>query len=268
MADLHGSAMTCGEVAELASGFVLGSLEPAETARVREHLASCPEPPSSLGPRILAAARADLAGVEAERAETAAAAAAEAVLHPAPIPAPTPAPLPRARRRPAVLVELFRRPAWGLTAVAAVVAIAVLGAWNLQLRAQVADLAAYRDGVVAVLDAASSSGGQLALLKDTTGTGPSGLAAVDPAGRLVIAMHDLAPTTGNQVYEAWLIGADGKPLPAGSFVVPGSGTGTLTSSVGSTEAGIVVALTREPGPGATAPTLPIVVEGHAQPASG
>jgi hypothetical protein len=288
MAD-GGSGMSHAEVMELAAAFVLDSLDPAEMARVRDHLATCPEshadlealgavvpmlarsvpvvePPAGLGPRILAAARAEGARADADRAATA---ASEAALRPAPVPVPVPIPVPPRPepRRPAAILDLFRRPAWGVAALAAVVAIAILGASTLQLRSQVTDLTAYRDGVAAVLAAADASGGQIAVLHDATASGPTGLAAVDASGRLVLAMRNLAPTSGNQVYEAWLIGADGKPLPAGSFSVPASGTGTLTASISGSEPGVTVALTREPGPGATTPTLPIVASGQAHPAS-
>jgi hypothetical protein len=290
------SGMSHAEAIELAAGFVLGSLDPAEMARVREHLHTCSEAhaeleamgaivpalarsvpvteaPASLGPRILAAARAELARAEKERDTVATAAAAtaagEAALRPAPVPVPVPIPVPPhpEPRRPAAISELFRRPAWGVATLAAVIAIAVLGVSTLQLQAQVADLAAYRDGVAAVLAAADTSGGQIAVIHDATGSGPTGVAAVDASGRLVLAMRNLAPTTGNQVYEAWLIGADGKPVPAGSFAVPASGTGTLTASISGSAPGVTVALTREAGPGATSPTLPIVASGQAHPAN-
>jgi anti-sigma-K factor RskA len=99
------------------------------------------------------------------------------------------------------------------------------------------------------------------------GGGPTGLAAVDGSGALTMAMQALAPTSGEEVYEAWVIAADGVPVPLGSFQVDASGTGTLASSDLPTEPGIVLALTREPGPGATSPTLPIVASGEAAPTS-
>lgn len=291
MAD-GGSGMSHAEAIELAAGFVLGSLDPAEMARVREHLQTCSEAhaeleamgavvpalarsvpvteaPASLGPRILAAARAELARAEMERDTVTTAAAGEVAFRPTPVPVPVPIPVPPhpEPRRPAAISELFRRPAWGVATLAAVIAIAVLGVSTLQLQAQVADLAAYRDGVAAVLAAADTSGGQIAVIHDATASGPTGVAAVDASGRLVLAMRNLAPTTGNQVYEAWLIGADGKPVPAGSFAVPASGTGTLTASISGSAPGVTVALTREAGPGATSPTLPIVASGQAHPAN-
>jgi hypothetical protein len=275
-------------IADLAAGYVLDALSPAEMDQVREHLATCrlshPEleelgsvvpaiarsmpdvtAPTALGERILAAARAEAA----TQADATAAAAA--------MPTAEPAAGDQSRRRvvdadpsaarPFGFLANLRRPAWALAAVAVVLAI-VLGAWNLQLQSQVSDLVAYRAAVAAVVDAASASGAQVAVLTSGSAGGPSGLAAVDPSGRLVIAMRDLPATTGSEVYEAWLIGSDGTPRPAGSFAVGSAGTGTLTSSVTTGETGVVVALTREPASGATTPTLPIVVKGSAHPSSG
>jgi hypothetical protein len=149
----------------------------------------------------------------------------------------------------------------------AVLVVAALGAWTFELQSQVSGLSAYRDGVTAVLDAAADPGAQVAVLRVPAGStlesGASGLAAVDPSGKLVLALRDLPATTGSQVYEAWLIGSNGKPVPAGSFTVSTGGVGTLSGSVGSSETGVVVALTREPGPGATTPTLPVLIEGKA-----
>jgi hypothetical protein len=293
MAEHATAPVSCGEATDLAPGFVLGSLEPAEMARVREHLATCAEAhaefrelaevvpaiarsvppveaPAALGPRILAAARAEFAQAAETRRAEADAAAAELALHPVPVAAPAPrgAPGSSVRGRLDGLLGGFNRPALGLAAVAAVVAIAVLGAWNLQLRAQVDDLAAYRDGVVAALDAASVPGGQIVVLGQATGTGPNGIAALDPAGKVVVAMRNLPPTTGSEVYEAWVIGASGTPSPVGSFAVAAGGTGTLVTTASTTEVGVTLALTKEPGPGATKPTLPIVVKGQARPATG
>jgi anti-sigma-K factor RskA len=140
-----------------------------------------------------------------------------------------------------------------------------LAALNLQLSSQVSELTAYRAGVEAVVSAAAGPGGQLAILNSAATGGPSGLAAVTADGRVAIAMRNLAPTSGNEVYEAWLIAGSAAPLPVGSFPAGSAGTGTLLASVSSPGSGtnLVVALTREPGPGATTPTLPILALGHA-----
>jgi len=152
--------------------------------------------------------------------------------------------------------------------LAAVLAVAALGSWNLQLRSQVDALSAYRDGVVQVLDLAAAPGGQLAVLADPDHvTAASGIAGVGSDGRVAVVMRDLAPTAGRQVYEVWLVGADGLPLPIGGFAVGGGGTAAFTTQASGTADGVVVALTLEPGPGATAPTKPLIALGTAKPAT-
>jgi len=274
MAEHTFAGLTCSDLAELAPAFVLGALNAGEADAVRRHLADCPElhaemaelnsvvpalfeavepvaPPAYLKAQILAAAAADL--------ETRRAAAATGTPAARPV-APAPGP-----RRGWDLGAIFRRPVWAAVAAAAVIAAVALGAWNVQLRDQVAGLEAYRAGVVAILDQAARPGAQLAVLTDPAGAGgQSGLAAVAADGSVAIVMRDLAPTTGTQVYEAWLIGADQVPVAIGGFTVGGSGTASFTTSHASMGEGVVVALTLEPREGATAPTPPIVAAGQAR----
>jgi anti-sigma-K factor RskA len=272
------AGLTCSEAAELAPAFVLGALEATESDAVRLHLADCPElhaemaelgsvvpalfasvepvaPPAGLKDRILAAAAADL---EAARAAAAPRAAAPSAAPPVAVEQP---------RRGWDLGNLFRRPVWAAVSAAALIAAIALGAWNAQLRDQLAGLEAYRTGVVEVLDRAARPGAQLAVLADASGAGgPSGLAAVAADGSVALVMRDLKPTTGTQVYEAWLIGGDGVPVPIGHFLVAGSGSAAFTTSHQAMGEGVVVALTLEPGPGAKTPTMPIIAAGtaHAQ----
>ena len=273
--------MTCDDVRDLAAGFVLDALEPDEMAAVREHLETCDdphaeiaelasavpvlaasvqvvEPPAALGARIRAAAAADRAERDAPKVVVPAAAA--------PGPAPV-VPLPTGEDREQ-RVAARRGPGVGtwLMGIAAVLAIALLGGWNLLLQGQLSSAQAYEDAVAEVLDVAAQPGSMTALLT-AEGGGPTGLAAIDSGGGLTMAMQALAPTTGAEVYEAWVIAADGVPVPLGSFQVDASGTGTLASSGLPTDPGIVLALTREPAPGATSPTLPIVASGQAMAAS-
>jgi hypothetical protein len=263
------AGLRCPDVADLAPAFVLGALEPVEADAVRRHLGECPEPhpeiaelysvvpallasvepvepPASLKGRVLAAASAEQA--------------ARAVSAPRPAPAPERTPAPSVRRGWA---DLFRRPVWAAASLAAVLVVAALGAWNLQLQGELAALSAYRDGVVQVLDAAARPGTQLAVLVPPEGSGPSGLAAVSADGKVALAVRDLTPTSGTEVYEAWLIGSDGTPVAIGGFTVRADGTGSLVISHGPVEDGVTVALTREPQRDATTPTLPIVVAGQA-----
>jgi anti-sigma-K factor RskA len=278
--------LTCDEVRDLAGSFVLGALDGDEAAAVREHLATCPEaheeiaelggvvpvlaasvpvvePPSGLKARVLAAAQADLddrTRVSPPPAEAAGAAepvaksgAPETSGAAEPIAFPDPAERERRRRRPVAT--------WVL-GIAAVVAIALLGASTLLLRAQVDQAQAYQQSVQAVLDVAAKPGSLTAVLTADGGTG-TGLAAIDSSGAVTMAMQDLAPTAGGQVYEAWVIGGDGVPVPIGSFQVGNAGTGSMSASGVTATSGAVLALTLEAGPGATTPTLPIISKGVA-----
>jgi hypothetical protein len=177
-----------------------------------------------------------------------------------------PFPAVEAKRRGLDLGSLFRRPLWAGVALAAVLGVVALGAWNVQLRDDIAALQAYREGVVQVLQAAAQPRTELALLTSPGGpAGPSGLAAVGADGALALVMRDLAPTAGTQVYETWLIGADGSPVPVGSFTVDASGTASFHGRAIAGN-GLTVALTLEPRTGATTPTEPIIALGTAAPA--
>ena len=271
----------CDDVRDLAAGFVLGSLDPKEMAFVREHLATCDQPhpeleelgsvlpalaasvvqvgpPATLKDRILVAAAAEQA-----RAAQATGPARDATLARETAPARDAAP-PSPAGRPARLgfLDVFRRPAWAAAGMAAVLAVGLLGAWNARLQSQLQDAAAYRAGVAAVLGTAAAPGGRLAVLTAATGGAAAGIAALGADGHVALAMRDLDPTTGAEVYEAWVIGADGRPIPVGSFQVGEAGSGILSASISGVSESVVVALTREPGPGATAPTLPILAQGQ------
>ena len=269
--------LTCDDVRDLAAGFVLDALEPAEAEAVRAHLATCDqphpeieelasvlpvldasvplvEPPASLKARILTAAAADLA-------PPAAAPIASAVAHPsAPATAP---PFPDGPDERAERDRQRTSPTTWILRIAAVLVIGSLVGWNLLLRTQLDAAEQYQRDVATVVDLASQNGSLTAVLRPDGEPGPSGIAAVSPDGQLAMAMHDLAPTTGGTVYEAWVVGADGVPVPLGSFTVGTGGTGAFQGSGVPADPGIVLGLTHEPGPGATTPTLPMVLSGTA-----
>jgi hypothetical protein len=283
--------LTHEEVLELAGAFVLGALEPAEEAAVRAHLAACSlphdeiaelggalpvlaesvpivEPPAGLRARIMAAAAEDLAARSA---------GSPAALAPQPTPgdaasepvATTPALAPaaatvafpgpeerqaRAARRTSTGTRLMR--------IAAVFAIVALGGLSLLLGVQLNAARSYEDGVASVLEVAGQPGSLTAILTADGGTG-SGLAAVSSSGEVTIAMQALAATSGSQVYTAWVIAGSAAPVPLGSFTVGNAGTAVFEGSGLPTSGPIVLALTREPGPGATTPTMPIISKGVA-----
>ncbi|HMA46485.1 MAG TPA: zf-HC2 domain-containing protein, partial [Frankiaceae bacterium] len=230
--------LTCDEVRELAGAFVLGALDAAEAAAVRAHLAAAGhadahpeiaelgavvpalaeivpivEPPAGLKDRILAAAAADLeAGTGspslAAAATSAAAAAVPAPVAGAPIPAPPAPPVafPTAEERAARRTPV-RTGTW-LLRIAAVLVIVALGGWNLSLQNDLSAARSYEQSVAVVLDTAAQPGSLTAVLAGEPGTG-AGLAAVDSAGNVALAIRNLAPTAGTSVYEAWVIASDG-----------------------------------------------------------
>jgi hypothetical protein len=259
--------LTHDEVMDLVASFVLDALEPDEMAAVREHLTTCSEshdefvelggivpalaasvplvePPASLKGRVRAAAAADLEARQISADSTA--------IEPAAAPPPAADDVVRPfQRRPG------RLGAWAL-GIAAVIAVVALGAWSLSLQRQLSDAQAYQQQVAAVLDAAEQPGSLTAVLRAADASGPSGLAAVTSDGVARIAMRDLAPVSGSEVYEAWVIAADGVPVALGELQLQPGGAGYLEAGGLPTESGIVLALTREPGPDATAPsTAPI-----------
>jgi hypothetical protein len=98
-------------------------------------------------------------------------------------------------------------------------------------------------------------------------TGPNGIAVIPLSGPGVLLMQGLGETSGSEVYEAWAIVGTSAPAPVGSFSVSGDHQGWLDSLTVPPGDTLVIALTREPAPGATKPTLPVVAAGQAGPAS-
>jgi anti-sigma-K factor RskA len=272
VADHAYAGLTCADVLELSGSFVLGALTPEEMDAVRAHLAGCPEahaemaelgsvvpalfesvepvaPPPGLKARLLDAAAAEQQAMAAtDRADRSF----------------KPFPGAEIQRRGFDVGALFRRPIWAGIAAAALVAAVALGALSLQLGTEVENLSAYRNGVVEVLEEAARPGAQLAILAaPESAPGPKGLAAVGADGSVAMVVRDLAPTTGTQVYTAWLIGAEGTPIPVGDFVVDDSRTASFTTAHATLGPGVTVAVSLEPRAGATTPTM-VVAAGRAQ----
>jgi anti-sigma factor RsiW len=286
VADHEFAGLRCSDVLELSGAFVLGALTPEESAAVREHLAACPEahaevaelgsvvpalfetieqvqPPAGLKDRILAAAAAEQRATGVPQAaapqravDTQAAADTDRDIKPFPA--------ADRQRRGWDIGALFRRPIWAGIAAAAVAVAIALGALSLQLRSEIDGLTAYKNGVVEVLEEAARPGAELAVLTAPEGAaGPTGLAAVGADGSVAMVMRDLAPTTGSQVYEAWLIGAEGTPIPIGSFTVDAGRSASFTTAHPTLGSGVTVALSLEPAAGATTPTV-VVAAGTAR----
>ena len=258
----------------MAGAFVLGALNAQDEAAVRAHLASpshagehpeiaemgaivpafaeivpIVEPPAGLKTRILAAAAADLAARRGTAEESTTAPIVAATLA-------FPSPNERAARRMRASTGTW------MLRIAAVLVIAFLGGWNLLLQNDLSAARSYEGSLASVLDMAAKQGSLTAVLAGEGGTG-SGLAAVDAAGNVALAVRNLRPTSGASVYEAWVIASDGVPVPLGGFQVGSDGNASFRTTGLPTANGIVLALTLEPGPGAITPTLPIISKGVA-----
>jgi hypothetical protein len=270
--------LTCDEVRDLAPMFATDALDADEMAAVRAHLADCPdahdevlafgeaattllqtiqpvEPPPALKSRLLAAAAADLAS---------GAHPASRAVPPVDVgELPTPALAPPAVAPPIDLAaERARRPSrlgW-LVAVAAVIGVIALGAWNITLQRDLGAAQAYRQGVDQALALATQQGSVTAILASEDGSS-SGLAVIGADGTTRITVRGLAPTSGSQVYTAWAIEGEAAPVAIGDLTVGADGLATATVTSPTSDPGAVIALTLEPVPGATVAAGPLVVAG-------
>lgn len=224
---------------ELTAAYALDALDEGERDAFEEHLAGCdscreelaslweatdalavaaagPAPSDGLRDRILESARAEKQNV---------------------------VPLqPRHRRPPAVLAAV--------TAVAAAAAIG-LGIYAASLHGTLGDTRAAlarQQGVATVLTDPTA---QTVALQSG-----SGHVVVTRDGSAVLVLDDAKPLPGGKTYQAWVIGPDRKPQPAGTFE-PTDGRAVVEVGMPVPVRG-VVAVTVEDDGGATTPTLPLV----------
>jgi hypothetical protein len=270
--------LTCDEVRDLAPLFAVDALDTDEMAAVREHLADCPDaheellafgeaatalletvepvaPPPALRGRLLDAAEADLHSGDHP--------ASTATFPPGSIApltrvAPVDLAAERARRR--------SRLGW-LVAVAAVIGVIALGAWNVALRQDLSAAQAYQQGVDQALALATQPGSVTAILASEDGSS-SGLAVIGADGTTRITVRGLAPTSGSQVYTAWAIDGDAAPVALGDLTVGSDGLATAAVTSPTSAPGAVIALTLKPVPGATVAAGPLVVAGTARDPAG
>ena len=266
--------LTHEQAIDLAPAYVLGALEATDMAAIREHVATCPEshaefetlggvvsylaespdielvePSASLRDRIMAAAAADLAARSGRQAVPA--------TEPATAP---PIAFPSVTERGARARSRTGRLNWAMR-IAAVVAIVALGGWNLLLQSELTTARRFDQAVSQVLSAAAEPGGQTVVLTPIENNQASGLAAIRPDGSVVLAIRNLPATRGTEVYETWVIVGDGAPVPVGDFIVDANGVGAVTTRPTTAPPGAIIAVSREPQPGSTAPVGPIVSTG-------
>jgi hypothetical protein len=291
--------LTCDEVRELAAEYVLDGLDASVSAAIREHLAIHPDghpefvelagpalalayitdpvsPPPDLKKRVLATAAATTQAATARSgsaldAPGSAAPGSGGVVEPR-----GRQPAERQGWRAAIKVRRLTVARWAF-ATAAIAFIVALVFANASLQRDVSSATQFSDQFHRAVALAAAPGSRLAVIGTAVGTGgsagsavptgPNGLAVIPQGGPGILVMQGLGATDGSQVYEAWAIVGTEAPVPIGSFGVGSNGFGWLTELTVPAGGSVVVALTREPGPGATKPTLPIVASGTAAPRS-
>jgi anti-sigma-K factor RskA len=199
----------CRDVDELAAALVLGAVDADEARAAREHLETCDQPHEELrsflgADAVLAAGLDPISPSASLRDRLMQSIAVE--------PRTVVAPAIRERPRRGWLDWLSPQVARPL-ALAGVAAAVVLGVWSVSLSGQLSE----RDRALrAVADAIA--GGQAAHpVASLIGDAGAGY-VVDTAGSgsaLVVA--NLGALDANQLYELWLIGADGVPVDVGTF---------------------------------------------------
>jgi anti-sigma-K factor RskA len=200
---------TCQSVDELAGAFAFGAMDADEAAAVRAHLASCDQ--------VHAEARDALGAAEILAAN----------LEPVePSPAlrdrlmATVERMPRGDRQAVAEVKPpWPRPGWfdwisprvaRPLAVAAVVAVIALGAWNVSLRSDLDQ----RDAALRAV-AAAIANGKTAFRVD--GSAGRGYVVDTPGAGASLVVADLQSLPADRLYELWLIDAAGTPVAVGTF---------------------------------------------------
>ena len=239
---------------DLLGAFALGAVDTEEAAIVRSHLTTCTEcqteiaqlwamvdvlrgtvepldPPPGLRDRIAAAVMAEPASLPPAPAAPAALRSTPAIAPPERAPEPI---------RPPVSFWSRATP-WMAAAAILLLLSAGLLVWNLQLREQMVSTPVTETIALAPTDAAPDASGQVTHLPEDN--------------LLILDVRDLPPLQSGQVYEIWLIGEDGVPVPAGVFDQPTD----QHAIVADRDRYDTLAITAEPGPlGTEAPTSEIV----------
>lgn len=253
------SSLSCDEVRDLAAGYVLDALEPDEADAVRSHLRSCarPHPEFAALGGVVPYLAADVDPIEP--ATSLRARILDAVQPEVSASAPTPGPRVTGRRWSGLL-ERWSRPLLAATAIA----VLVLGASTAYLGQRLLDTRAYADTLVRASALAAAPGSRAIRIGPAPGGGAGevqGVAVLAADGRGIVVTEGLASTHGAEVYEVWYVAGTNAPIPAGSFHVDSEGRGWLERLPGAPAGPLTIAVTREPGPGATTPTLPILAAG-------
>jgi anti-sigma-K factor RskA len=241
------------DVDELAAALALGAVDADELRAAREHLETCPEPHAEL--RSLLGADAVLtAGLEPIQPTAALRDRLMQSISDAPQAsrAATPAPADAEQPRRGWLDWLSPRVARPL-ALAGVAAAIALAAWGFSLSGQLDE----RDRALQQV-ADAIAGGEVAYRVE--GDAGRGYVVDTPGGGSSFVVADVGALDANQLYELWLIGADGVPVDVGTFRPGGDAVAVIPVEqdlAGFTTFAVTIESQR-----VDAPTLPIVMAGE------
>jgi anti-sigma-K factor RskA len=244
--------MSHREFEELAAGYVLGALEPDDEHDFQRHLDGCATCEATVRELEAVAGELAYAAPPVDPPDTLWAGIRRQIEPEAARPVAAPGASPRRRGRGRGVLQ-------GLAAAAAIVLVAVLSVWNLNLREQ---NTAIRDRVAALERAtqlANDPNASLVTLDDAPG--PAGAQATVIASsrqdRGVLLVESLPPLARDRVYELWGVpqGDIAQAQKALTFVpLRRQGVQTLEFEV-PIQPGTVFAITEEPGPdGSEKPT--------------
>ncbi|MGD0861975.1 MAG: zf-HC2 domain-containing protein [Candidatus Limnocylindrales bacterium] len=276
-------AIACDRVRDLAPGFVLGALDPAEMAAVREHLRSCSrrhpelhelggvvsyiggslspvEPPARLKAAVLAAAQADL------RARPGRKTVSDEVAPAVPEAVPVLAVVEGGRSAgimslaPARASRIRRAGVW-VTRIAAAVAIVGLVGYAVVLQGDLTRAHTALDNTAKVYNSIGQPGAHSVVLTPPTGQKGAGDAVLLPSGHVYLNLHSLDATTGDEVYMVWLRADGGAVTKGGWFTVDDLGEGYLEMDNVPPSDSLWLMVCEEPNSGVGEPTGPVIVTG-------
>ena len=277
--------ISCDRVRDLASGFVLGALDPAEMDAVREHMTSCAqphpelremggvvsylggsldpvEPRTNLRAAVMAAIQADLRSRSPERVA--------AVAEPVAVAEPQ-APLVLTVLKPAHAAGVIslarvrglrtRRAAVWITRAAAAFAIVSLVGYAVAVQSDLNRAHESQDHANTVYSYLQLPGARWAALTPQGGNKGVGDAVLLLSGHVAVWLHALQPTKGDEVYMVWLSSDSGPITKAGWFTVDDRGEGFLTMVNVSPSDSLWLMVCREPNSTVEKPTGPAIVTG-------
>jgi anti-sigma-K factor RskA len=250
--------MNHSEYEQLAAGYVLGALEPDDEHVFQRHLGGCPECEANVRDLEEAVGTLAYAAPPVDPPETLWASIQREIRPEQRRVQPQPARRRRWRGSPLVA---------RLAAAAAIVALAALSVWNLNLRDQ---NASYRDRVAALEQAArllnEPTTSKIALEGSAAGAQATVLAS-SAQDRGVLIVQNLPPLQRGKVYELWGMpdGDAGRAQKAVVFVPLRKQTVQTLEFQVPIQRGTVFAITEEQGPdGSEKPTTEPILAGAPQ----